>query len=404
MFKQKLGSQTSSRRKTIAIVANSSWNIYNFRLGLIRALKQQGFRIIVIAPVDQYIQYLNETKLVKHIPLKHLSAHKTNPLRDFRFFLELYRIYKRYSPDLILHYTIKPNIFGSFAAQWAGIPTIATVTGLGYTFLKSNWMSHIVDHLYSRAFRKTKQIIFHNQDDRSLFIKKGIVPPSKSGVIPGSGVDISYFYPRPKLETGKFIFLFIGRLLKDKGLKEMVSAFKMIKAKHKRACCWVIGEMGPTHPNSIHKETIMKWVQEGHIKYFGQVKDVRTFVQKADVVVLPSYREGVPRAILESMAMGKPIITTNVAGCKDTIRDGYNGYLVPCKEVQALYEAMLRVYQYSPEDLTALGNASRTLVSEQFSEPHINKAYSTLIGSILQSPSLHRPLSPSPKSDMARTK
>lgn len=375
MFKQKLGTKAFSRRKTIAIVANSSWNIYNFRLNLIRALKQEGFRIIVIAPVDEYIHYLNETKLVKHVPIKHLKPHQKNPLRDLQFSLELYRIYKSYQPDLILHYTIKPNIFGSLAARWAKIPSIATITGLGYTFLKLNWINHLVSELYRFAFRKVEKIIFHNEDDQKLFIKKLLLKPAKSTVIPGSGVNINHYRPLVKPDTGKFIFLFIGRILSDKGILEFVEASRQLKALTQRAECWVVGEIAPKNPNAISKEKVLGWMDRQHIRYFGKVSDVRAFIRKVDAVVLPSYQEGMPRALLEAMAMGKPIITTDTAGCRQTLRDNKNGLIVPVKNAKALLQAMLKMYQFSESELAEMGAESRKMVCDKFSDQQINSAY-----------------------------
>lgn len=379
MFKQKLGTQTLSERKTIAIVANSSWNIYNFRLNLIRTLKQEGFRIIVIAPVDEYIHYLNETKLVKHIPIKHLKPHHKSPLRDLRLSLELYRIYKSYQPDLILHYTIKPNIFGSLAARWAKVPSIATITGLGYTFLKLNWINHLVSELYRLAFRKVEKVIFHNEDDQRLFIQNLILKPSKSTVIPGSGVNTNHYRPLVKPDTGKFIFLFIGRLLSDKGILEFVEASRQLKSLTQRAECWVVGEIAPQNPNAISKESVLQWMDQQHIRYFGKVSDVRAFIRKVDAVVLPSYQEGMPRALLEAMAMGKPIITTDTAGCRQTLRDNKNGLIVPVKNAKALLQAMLKMYQFSESELAEMGAESRKMVCDKFSDQQINSAYLTAI-------------------------
>lgn len=402
MIPSRLHKTTKPTQYTIAIVANSCWNIYNFRLSLIRQLQQEGYRVLVISPVDEYIHYLHEIRHIQHIPLKKLASHRKNPIQDIQLYWECYRIYRRHRPDLILHFTIKPNIFGSLAAAKLSIPSIATLTGLGYTFLHQHWINRLVSFLYKKALSGTSRIVFHNPDDLQLFVSKGLATAEKSTVIPGSGVNTNHFRPLPKPETGRFIYLFIGRLLYDKGIVETVAAIREVKKWAKGAECWIVGEMSGKNPTAIPKEKIMEWVQNGDVRYFGKVGDVRSLIKRADVVVLPSYREGMPKALLEAMAMGKPIVTTDVAGCRETVKEGENGYLVAPQKVAPLVRAMLRVYQYSPEDLNALGNASRTLVSEQFSEPHINKAYSTLIGSILQSPSLGRHPNPIPKPDIAR--
>lgn len=386
MIQAKQKDQHKNTRKTIAIVANSSWNIYNFRLNLIRQLRQEGFQVIVIAPIDEYIHYLNDSKLVKHIPLKQLTPHSKNPLKDLRLSLELYRIYRRYQPDLILHYTIKPNIYGSLAARWANIPSIATITGLGYTFLKKNWINQLVSRLYKVAFKKVSKVVFHNQDDLDHFVNKGLTVAEKCQVIPGSGVNINHFRPLPKPETGKFIFLFIGRLLHDKGILELVEAAKALKQLTQRSECWILGELAPQNPAAIPKAQVLEWMEKKYIRYFGKVRDVRAYIKQADVIVLPSYQEGMPRAILEAMAMGKPIITTNVAGCRDTVEHNQNGYLVPPRQVDPLIEAMLKVYQYAAEDLETLGSASRAFVFEKFSDNSVNASYLGLIHALLSLP------------------
>lgn len=369
----------TGKRKTIALIANSTWNIYNFRLDLIRRLRNEGFQIIVIAPVDEYIHYLNELKFIRHIPLKKLQPHRKNPFTDLQLLLELYFIFRKQRPDLVLSYTIKPNIFGSLAAKFAGIPSIATLTGLGYTFLVRNWINRIVTSLYQQALKHPLQVVFHNIDDLNYFKKKSLVRAINAKVIPGSGVNINYFKPRLKPNTRKFIFLFIGRLLSDKGLFEMVEAAREMKQWAKRSECWVVGELSPQNPMAIAKEQILSWQQEGVIKYFGRRKDIRPLIQAADVVILPSYREGMPRAILEAMAMAKPILTTDVPGCRETVIHGKNGYLVPPNTVAPLVQYMLQLYQDEERSLQQMGWESRELVNQQFSNQRINQAYVELI-------------------------
>lgn len=365
--------------KTIALVANSTWNIYNFRLDLIRRLRNEGFQIIVIAPVDEFIHYLNELKFIKHIPLKHLQPNRKNPVHDLRLLLELYYIFIKYRPDLILSYTVKPNIYGSIAAKMAGIPSIATLTGLGYAFLHKNWINEIVTQLYRFALKHPFQVVFHNAEDLNHFRLQGLVRPEQAIVIPGSGVNIDYFTPRPKPRTRKFIFLFMGRLLTDKGLHETVNAIREVKRWAKHAECWVAGELSPKNPMAIAKEQILHWQQEGVIKYLGRRKDIRSLLQKADVVVLPSYREGMPRSILEAMAMAKPILTTSVPGCRDTVEPGKNGYLVPPNQVGPLVKQMLKLYQNEGAVLEQMGRHSRELVHQKFNTQRINQAYLRLI-------------------------
>ena len=304
-------------RKKIVIVDNSTWNIYNFRLNLIKRLKAEKYEVIVVAPVDEYIHYLNESYFTKHIPLNFLAPQSKNIFRDLMFIWELFRIFRKEKPDLILNYTIKPNIFGNFAAKLAGIPSMSTITGLGYTFLNDNFLNRQVVHLYKIAFRKVKKVVFYNQDDQQLMVQQNIINADKSCVIPGSGVNTNHFRPLPLPNSDRFIFLFIGRLLYDKGLREYVEAAKYLRSITNNIECWVIGELNQ-NPAAISKEQLLKWVEDKHIKYFGTAKDVRKYIKQAHTMVLPSYREGIPRSVTEAMAMAKPIVTTNVAGCKES--------------------------------------------------------------------------------------
>lgn len=371
-------------QKTIAIVANSTWNIHNFRLGLIKRLKAEGYNILVIAPVDEYIHYLNESYFTKHIPLKKLHPQSKNPLKDLSLVWELFQIYKREQPDLILHYTIKPNIFGNIAAKLARIPAIATVTGLGYTFLAKNFMNKLVKRLYRYAFQNIPKVIFHNEDDQQLFIDQGITTAEQSLVVPGSGVNTNYFRPiSTHHNQEKFVFLFIGRLLYDKGIIEFVKAAKELKAKIPTAEFWVIGQAETKNPSVVSKSDLLKWVEARYIHYMGPTKDIRKFIKKADAVVLPSYREGTPRAVLEGMAMGKPIITTNTPGCRSTV--DRNGFLVPVKDSKALAQAMLDLYHLDMATYKKMSEKSRQLALDIFDEKHIVDRYFSLIQPLLNS-------------------
>lgn len=359
---------------TVAIVANTTWNIYNFRLPLIKALKQSGYKVLVIAPVDEYIRYLNDNDFTRHIPLKHLSAQRKSPLADLLLLYELYRIYRKEKPDIVFHYTIKPNIYGSMAARWAGTKSIPTITGLGYAFLHGQLLNHAARLLYKIAFKKVPITIFHNPSDRSFFLEEGIVARVNARLIPGSGVNTNHYRPLPKPHREKRIFLFIGRLLIDKGIREYVAAARQLKALAQGAECWVVGQLDANSSACISKSQLLKWVADHDIRYFGSIMDVRPYIKQADVLVLPSYREGMPRAVLEAMSMGRPVITTDTAGCRDTI-DEHCGLLVPVKDSLALAEAMAQFYHYDDEVLKEMGEAARKRVLKLFDEKIIVKSY-----------------------------
>lgn len=368
-------------QKKIALVTNSTWNIYNFRQGLIKRLHSEGYEIIVIAPVDEYIHYLNESYFTKHIPLKHLAPQSKNPAKDLLLTKELYQIYKKESPDLILHYTIKPNIFGSIAAKLTGLNSISTITGLGYTFLNKGLTNSIVKRLYRYAFQKLQKVIFHNSDDRQLFLDNRIIKEQQAKIIPGSGVNTNYFRPLSvTANQSKFVFLFIGRLLYDKGIIEFVKAAKQLRNRLPKAEFWVVGESEAKNPSLVSKSDLLQWVEGQFIHYLGPTNEIRKYIKKADVVVLPSYREGMPRAILEGMAMGKPVITTDTAGCKETV-DG-NGIIVPVKNAAALANAMEKIYHLDGSAFKRMSLQSRRLALEVFDEKIIIDQYLEIIQAI----------------------
>lgn len=357
-------------------MANTTWNIYNFRMGILRKLVREGHEVVVVAPVDNYIHYLQQFPSVRHLSLKHLNPQSKNPLSSLLLFWELFRLYRAEQPDIIFHFTIKPNIFGSLAAAWAGVRSIPTVTGLGYTFLHSRWLNHLTIRLYRFAFSGVEKVIFHNQDDLHLFVERRIIRSEQGVVVAGSGVNTNYFRPLPKpLSAHKFRFLFIGRLLYDKGVKEFVEAAAILRERASQAVeCQIVGDLAAPNPNAIPKREFLQWLKMRYFRYFGAASDVRPFLKQCDVLVLPSYREGMPRAILEALAMGRPIITTDVAGCREAICSK-TGQLVPVKNSAALAEAMLAFSRKPDEELQLMGMAARQRALRVYDERLVVNAY-----------------------------
>ncbi len=355
--------------KRIVIVANTTWNIYNFRLNIIRKLIDEGHEVIVMAPVDKFIFYTENIREVLHVPIHHLDRDSVNPIRDLRLLIELINLYNQYKPDLILHYTVKPNIYGGFAARILGIPSMAVVTGLGYSLIHEGLINFITRILYKFSLPFHRKVIFENTDDKKLFEEKGLVSPSRSMAIKGCGVDTTVFYPNGDgRQEGKLTFAFIGRLLYDKGVKEFIDAAQIVKEKIPNIQFWLIGEIDKGNPSSISNDDLMKWIRDPNIHYHGATENIKRYMEKSDCIILPSYREGMPRVIMEAMAMERPVITTNTAGCRETVDENVNGYLVPVKDAAALANAMIRFTELSREEQFNMGKSGRIKVLNEFDD------------------------------------
>jgi glycosyltransferase involved in cell wall biosynthesis len=362
--------------KTVAIVINTSWNIYNFRLGLLKALQQEGLKIVVIAPKDDYSEKFEELGFEFHsITIKNKGK---NPVEDLRLIHDFYKLYKQVKPHVVLHYTIKPNIYGTIAsAHLLNIPTINNIAGLGTLFVKQDIITKLAKLLYRFSQTKAKKIFFQNKDDLELFTFEKLVDKSKCEILPGSGVNIDDFHP---LEQNKddniFKFLLISRMLWEKGINEYVEAAKIIKSKFENVDFQLLGFLDTENPSAITKKQMSKWITEGMINYLGKSDNVKEQIAKADCVVLPSfYREGTPRVLLESASMEKPIITTDNIGCKDVVDDGINGFLCEVKNSQDLADKMEMMINLSEEDRKLMGKKGREKIINQFDEKIVIQKY-----------------------------
>jgi glycosyltransferase involved in cell wall biosynthesis len=367
----------------IAIVANTTWNIYNFRLNIIRKLISEGHEVIVMSPVDKFITYTETIPEVTHIPIRHLHRDSVNPFNDLRLVFELLHLYRKHRPDLILHYTVKPNIYGGFAASLLGIRSIAVITGLGYSLMHEGWINVITRMLYKLALPSHRKVIFENGDDKILFEKEGLVSGSKSLAIKGCGVDTSFFSPNGDGRAPDMVtFTFIGRLLYDKGVKEFIEAARIVKEKNKHVQFWLVGDLDKENPSSVRNDDLVKWMRDPSIYYHGATENIRKFIEKSDCVVLPSYREGMPRVIMEAMAMERPVITTDTAGCRETVDANVNGYLVPIKNPAALAKAMNDFIVLDDMSRMNMGKAGRQKVLKEFDDRIIaDQLYAMLMDS-----------------------
>ena len=367
------------KKFTVAIVANSCWNIKNFRQPIIRMLEDKDAEIYVLAPFD--FSCLTETvKLKNFIGLKYGKNHHNGLYEGRQSVLEFKRIFKKIRPDLVMLYTIKINIFGNIAAAQMNIPVISTVTGLGFTFLKGGLTRLLTQLLYKIAFRKTKHIVFHNPDDLQLFVDKKLADEKYCKVIRGSGVNVEKFIPyAPAADKDKFIFIFVGRLLKDKGIQEFMAAAKYFE-KNRNIEFHIVGDRYDDNPATVSERYWLETCGSAkNVVWHENQNDVRPFIAAADVMVLPSYREGLPMSVLEAMAMGKPIITTDVPGCRETVEQGVNGFLIPVRNENALIKAMHSFYEMPFAERKKRGENSRKKAVKEFSADKVATAYQKLI-------------------------
>lgn len=372
--------------KKILLVSNTAWSIYNFRLGLMNFLRQKGFEPIAVAPSDEFVEKLKKAGF-GFIGLNNLDRKGMNPLRDLALFFELRRIYKKENPAFILQYTIKPNVYGPLAAKLSKIKNICVITGLGYLFIKRPLVQKLGQLLYKASFLFSDRVIFFNPDDKKEFIEAGIVSEGKATLVKSSGVDVQYFSPvfcqKIKKDDNKTGFLLITRILSDKGIYEFIEAAKKVKTKYPDCDFNLLGVLDKDNPAAIEQNKVKDWEEEGIIKYLGTTEDVRPFICACDVFVLPSYREGIPKTNLEAMAMAKPIITTNVPGCRETLEDGKNGFLVSARNSQELAEAMFKMIEMGDGGRKKMGQYGREMILRKFDAKIVIEKYWEIIEEII---------------------
>jgi len=375
---ENVGGMKTKRR--IVFTSNTSFSLYNFRLGLMRRLKELGYNVVCVAPVDDYTEYLK--KEFSFYPLRNLNRKGKNPINDFKLFLEFFSLYRKIKPDLVINYTIKPNIYSSIASGILGIPSISVITGLGYVFLRGGLLEKLVRVLYKISFKFNKFVIVQNSEDYRV-VKHISGNAEKVILIESSGVNTDYFSPAicEKYEKNKekTVFLFIGRFLKDKGIIELIEAGKLLWQERKDFEIWLLGGIDYGNPQSLREEDINNIKKYEFVKVLPFSKDVRPLICQADCVVLPSYREGVPRSLLEAMSMAKPIITTTSPGCMDVCENGVNGFLVEPRDVDSLKKAMNIFINLRYADREKLGNAGREIVLSRFAEGVVISQYESLI-------------------------
>lgn len=369
---------------SILIVANTSWNVYNFRLNVVRALLSSGYKVSVLAPVDEYVRYQDEFREVEHYDLKYLDRDGTNPFLDIRLIFELISKYRRIQPDLILHYTIKPNIYGGIAAGILRLRSMAFVTGLGYPFIHRGFLNIISRMLYKISGIFHTRFIFENEEDLELFQLRRIVSDGKGISLKGCGVNVDHFKSQGRYDpNGTTTFTFVGRLLYDKGVREFVEAAKILASNRSNVKFWIAGMIDEGNPSAISKTDLLEWCKHPKISYLGSKDDVRPVIDRSDCIVLPSYREAIARSLTEAMSMEKPVIGTDTAGIREIIDHGLNGFIVELKNVEALATAMNNFIDLDPEAKIAMGKSGRKKVLEQFDQEVIAANIVDIVGETL---------------------
>jgi glycosyltransferase involved in cell wall biosynthesis len=361
----------------IAIVINTSWNIFNFRLSLVKALLAEGHEVLAIAPQDDYSDRLIAVGC-KFIPVKMEKG--TNPFTDLLLTHRLYKAYKAAKPDVILHYTIKPNIYGAIAAHWAGIPAINNVSGLGTVFITKDYISAIALRLYKLSFKYPAKVFFQNNDDRRLFLLNKLVVANNTEVLPGSGINLQEFVPAPHFKRNEqFTFLMVARILYDKGIVEFIQACKIVQEEFPDIKCQLLGKVDERSRSGIKKINLEEWLATGVVEYLGKTDDVADRISEADCIVLPSYREGTPRTLLEAAAMGKPIIATNVPGCREVVQEGGNGFLCRVRNAEDLADKMKQMLRTDNNKLEQMGRTSRQIAITRFDDRIVIQKYKQAI-------------------------
>lgn len=356
--------------KKILVVSRCAWTLFNFRSGLMKGLTEAGHSVKCAgAGGDGYEEKLREGGF-DFIPIP-VDRRGINPLADIRLLFHLYFLYRKIRPDVVLHFTIKPVIYGSVAARLAGTPRIVnTVTGLGYAFTgrQSGWLKRLVMPMYRAAIASAHFTFFQNSEDREFFVSQNLAKPEKTGVLPGSGVDCDRFRPRPEPASDESpMVLMVARLLEDKGVREYAEAARLVKKKRPDARFVILGRRDDRNPSVIPEKEIASWVDEGFLEWPGETDDVRPWLAKAWIVALPSYREGTPRSLLEASAMARPIVAADVPGCRDVVDHGKTGLLVPVKDASSLAEAISSLLE-NPVLCRKMGAAGRKKMLCEYDE------------------------------------
>lgn len=365
-------------RRTVLLCCNSLWGLVNFRGRVIRALADDGHRVVLVAVPDIPVQ--RALDLGAEFVEWRVAPRGANPLRELVALAELVRLYGSIRPDIAFHFTVKPVLYGALAARLAGAQAVAVVTGLGYLFLTPGLMQSTARWFYRAMLGSSREVWFLNSEDRAVFENAGLTRGLKVQTLPGEGIDLRHFgwQPLPPVD-GDFVFLMIARLLRDKGVVEFAEAAREVRRRYPRARFRLLGPSYQANEMSVPLETVRAWESEGTIEYLGAADDVRPAIAACHCVVLPSYREGMPRVLMEASAMGRPSIATDVVGCRDVVQPGLNGWLCLPRDAHSLAQACIVAMETSRDDLLRMAQQARELAHQTFDDETIIQRYRNLV-------------------------
>lgn len=364
---------TRVSKRTVVVCSNYAWTIYNFRMSLIRRLKAEGYKVVVLTEFDGYENQIGLE--VDNIEPLFISRKGVNPFVDFFTIADFVRYFLRLKPDMFLAFSIKPVIYGSIAAKIFKIPSIVMITGLGTAFISDNWITKVVKRLYRFALSSVSVIFFQNVDDRTVFVDQKLVNEKVCRYTPGSGVDINKFSYSILPNTAEISFLLIARMLWDKGIGEFVEAARTVKLKYPNTRFQLLGPLGVQNRTSIKNTEMKAWENEGIIEYLGETDDVTSYIEKACCVVLPSYREGTSRVLLEAAAMGRPLIATDVPGCREVVEDGVTGLLCKPRDYVDLSQKIELMLKLPYETRHVMGTKGRDKIENEFRQEIVCDLY-----------------------------
>ncbi|TDT43443.1 glycosyltransferase involved in cell wall biosynthesis [Halospina denitrificans] len=365
--------------QTVFLTSNTSWYLYNFRRSTIQALHERGCRVICLSPPDDFSSRLVDELGAEHLPLP-LDGKSTGAVQELRSLWFIRKVMRQYRPDFVFNFTVKMNIYCGLVCAMQKIPFANNISGLGTAFIHDSWLFRRVRQVYGMVNRRAERLFFQNSEDQAVFQRYGLMGNVPTTLLPGSGVDLAHFEHAPMPESGPVTFLLIGRLLGDKGIREYADACRQLKHDGVPSRCLLLGQLGVSNRTAIERAEVEGWQSEGILEYLGETDDVRPILREAHVLVLPSYREGMPRTVLEAAAMGRPAIVTDVPGCREAVEPDVTGWLCEVRDSASLAARMRECCERPLSDLAGFGASARERMEARFSETIVVNAYLKCLG------------------------